>query len=56
MSNVSTNSVTGDKIQTKNISDLYRNNYDNIFSKPVETVLKSTDTLKDSNETEKTVS
>ena len=30
------NSVTGDLIQTKNISDEYRNNYDVIFGKKLD--------------------
>lgn len=30
-----TNDVTGDSIQTKNVSDAYRSNYDLIFRKPV---------------------
>ena len=34
---VSKNSVTGDSIQTKNISEAYRENYDAIFGvKPTE--------------------
>ena len=28
-----TNPITGDKIQTKNVSEAYRDNYDRIFSK-----------------------
>jgi len=35
MSSTSTNDVTGDKIQTKNVSETYRNNFDLIFRKPV---------------------
>ena len=31
-----TNPITGDKIQTKNVSDAYRDNYDLIFKKPTE--------------------
>lgn len=33
---VARNSVTGDKIQTKGISDAYRNNYDAVFGKKEE--------------------
>ena len=35
MSSTSTNDVTGDKIQTKNVSETYRNNFDLIFRKPM---------------------
>lgn len=36
-----TNSITGDKIQTKNVSEQYRSNYDLIFRKEPKNVLKS---------------
>jgi DNA/RNA endonuclease YhcR with UshA esterase domain len=42
-----TNSVTGDKIQTKNISEQFRNNYDLIFRKDKEIVVELDDTTKD---------
>ena len=37
-----TNSVTGDKIQTKNISEQFRSNYDLIFRKD-KTVVESSE-------------
>jgi hypothetical protein len=56
MANVSTNAVTGDKIQTKNVSEIYRNNFDLIFIKPASFVLKSTTvTTKDTLETKNTI-
>ena len=38
---MSTNDITGDKIQTKNVSESYRNNFDTIFRKVKEPVLES---------------
>ena len=38
---VAKNPITGDLIQTKNISEQYRNNYDLIFGSKVKSVVKS---------------
>ena len=43
----SKNAITGDAIQTKQITEQYRNNYDLIFGKKVKTVVQSTDSQKD---------
>lgn len=37
----STNPITGDKIQTKTISDQYRNNFDAIFRNKAQSMLQS---------------
>jgi hypothetical protein len=49
----SVNDITGDSIQTKIISDQYRNNFDNIFRKTKESIVESTyQQPKEENETQ----
>jgi hypothetical protein len=51
----SVNDITGDSIQTKTVSDAYRNNFDAIFRKSKEVVVESTITQTgEENEIQKT--
>lgn len=50
---VARNDITGDSIQTKGVSNAYRDNYDNIFKKDKPVVEEQLDEKEDTNEQSK---